>query len=181
MLLKIGQRNKVPEDVVDLLLACHDRIRSFAALARKIGERTEASADEVTDACLRVERYFTESLPLHVCDEEESLLPRLLGRSAEVDRALDRMKVEHATHEYFLGRLANALSAVRQDPKSREMRAALVVAADQLARTFVGHLTFEEAVLFPAIRRYLTPAMQTDVMNELRHRRDENRATKPKA
>src|SRR5262245_23535436 len=110
MLVRIGPRASSPEDLVDLLLACHERIRNFTAMARAAAEREEAVAADVVDACARVQRYFTEALPLHVRDEEESLLPRLQGRSAEVDRALGVMKEQHERHEVTLGGFLQALT-----------------------------------------------------------------------
>ena len=174
MLVKIKPRAKAEDDLWGLLLACHERIRSFIALARAAGERSDASASEVRDACLRVERYFTEALPLHVRDEEESLIPRLGGHSPELDRNLLTMKEEHVAHDRTLGALLRAVSAVLDDPGAPENRAELVAAADALGREFTEHLQLEEAVVFPEARRFLTPASQADIMYELRRRREEH-------
>jgi iron-sulfur cluster repair protein YtfE (RIC family) len=174
MLVKIKPRGKGEDDLWDLLLACHERIRSFIALARAVGERSDASAREVTEACLRVERYFTKALPLHVRDEEESLIPRLLGHSPELDRALLTMKEEHVAHDHRLRALLCAVSAVGDEPGVPEKRAELVAAADELRREFAEHLQLEEAVVFPAARRFLTLASQAEIMAELRRRREEN-------
>jgi hypothetical protein len=79
MLIKIGPQKEI-SDIVDLLLECHERIRSFIGLAGRLANCGPVSDTEVSDAAARVVRYFSESLPLHVADEEESILPRLLGR-----------------------------------------------------------------------------------------------------
>ncbi|HEX9400550.1 MAG TPA: hemerythrin domain-containing protein [Anaeromyxobacter sp.] len=42
--------------------------------------------------------YFTEALPLHARDEEESVLPRLHGRDSAVDAELAAMEREHREH-----------------------------------------------------------------------------------
>jgi hemerythrin-like domain-containing protein len=172
MLVKIKRGGKAKDDTFDLLLACHERIRSFIALARAAGQRSDASASEVRDACMRVERYFTEALPLHVRDEEESLIPRLRGHSPELDRALLTIKEEHVAHEPMLRALLRAISAVRDDPGAPAQRAELVAVADDLGREFTEHLQLEEAVVFPAARRFLTPESQADIMYELRRRRE---------
>jgi hypothetical protein len=73
MLIKIGSSVAETGDVVDLLLACHERIRFFIDLAIRIADTTDASNEEIREAAARVVRYFSESLPLHVADEEESI------------------------------------------------------------------------------------------------------------
>ena len=172
MLVKIRTSDKSSEDLVDLLLACHDRIRSFAALARTAGERTDALESEIVDACSRVERYFTEALPLHVRDEEESLVPRLRGHSPELDRALGAMTEEHASHEQLLRNLLRASSNVRRDPAAAAARGELVAAAEQVARELGEHLALEEKDIFPVIRRVLSPTAQAEIVLELRRRRE---------
>ena len=66
-----------PDDPVDLLLACHMRIRHFGQLASALPGAQEAGAADVIDAAQRLHRYFTVALPLHVADEDESVRPRL--------------------------------------------------------------------------------------------------------
>ncbi|AKU91160.1 hemerythrin domain-containing protein [Vulgatibacter incomptus] len=171
MIVRIGGGREELADLVDLLLDCHARIRSFAALARIAGERADATHAEVVDACERVERYFGIALPLHVADEEESILPRLRGVSPEVDRALADMHAQHAAHQAGLHAMLSASAAVRQDPGDAAKRATLVAAAAPLEREFAEHLALEETVLFPAIRREWSADVQAEVVRELRARR----------
>lgn len=78
MLARLSKGPTAPTtDLVALLMDCHARIRHFAKLAHRIGVDLEATPANRSEACLAVERYFTEALPLHVQDEEESILPRL--------------------------------------------------------------------------------------------------------
>ena len=171
MLVKIGSKASPSEDLLELLLACHERIRSFTALARAAAEREGAIAADIADACSRVERYFTEALPLHVRDEEESLLPRLQGRAAEVDRALDAMKEQHERHESMLRTFLQALAVLRRDPMALGRRAELATIAAALDLEFAEHLALEEEVIFPAVRRLLSLVEQTEIKDELRRRR----------
>ena len=90
---------KEPSDIVDLLLECHERIRTFVGLAGRLANTKQPSVDEVRDAATRVARYFSEALPLHVADEEQSILPRLSGRDSELDKALNSMREQHRQHE----------------------------------------------------------------------------------
>src|SRR5690348_4599251 len=96
MLVQLGGSRRTQGDgPVELLLECHERIRTFIALARAAGEKPDAPAAEIADACTRVERYFSKALPLHVLDEELSVLPRLRGSSPDVDRVLHDMESQH--------------------------------------------------------------------------------------
>lgn len=165
------QPSGAPADLVDLLLECHDRIRSFVALARQAARRVDAPEDQIVEACLRVERYFSEALPLHVADEEQSVLPRIRGRSEDIDSALETMQGQHTQHEPKLRALLAASVAVREAPQDPDRRASLTAAAEQLEREFDEHLALEEAIIFPAIRRLLSSAVQAEMIKELRGRR----------
>src|SRR5688572_12280939 len=112
MLTKIGPL-KEPEDIVDMMLECHDRIRSFAALACRLANASEPSQDEIRDAAARVSRYFTEALPLHVADEEQSIVPRLTGKNPEVDSVLQKMHGEHLDHEAKLTTLVETCNRLK--------------------------------------------------------------------
>src|SRR5687768_5521196 len=89
MLIQLSTRPRTSaQDLVELLGECHERIRGFVALARRAATLRHVPADQIARACADVERYFSEALPLHVADEEESIAPRLRGLSPEVDDAL---------------------------------------------------------------------------------------------
>lgn len=170
MLHTLGKK-VTSEDLVDLLLACHQRIRMFLALAVQIGERTDASDADVVDASAIVHRYFVQALPLHVADEEEGVASRLHGRSTEVDVALDRMCEEHDSHMDGLRRLRDACLEVQVRPAERHFRMAVALAAHKLSEHFEPHLQAEERIVFPAIRQLLTADEQQAVVRELRLRR----------
>jgi iron-sulfur cluster repair protein YtfE (RIC family) len=163
-------------DAVDLLLECHQRIRSFLALARRIAEVGPSSPEEVAEAAARVRRYFTEALPLHAQDEEASILPRLRGRDPRVDAELDAMAREHREHERPMGELVAACERLARAPEEISDLASVVGrAAGELERHFVEHLGREETVIFPAMRRLLDRSADAAVMRELRERRARSR------
>jgi iron-sulfur cluster repair protein YtfE (RIC family) len=171
MLTRFG-RPAVPEDAVGLLLECHDRIRAFLALARRIAEAGAADRDGVPEAAARVRRYFTEALPLHARDEEESILPRLRGLDPAVDAELEAMVREHAGHEPPLAALVDACEEVARAPGRLEELAPIVDrATGELERHFAEHLRREEAVIFPAVRRLLAPSDDAAIVREIRGRR----------
>jgi iron-sulfur cluster repair protein YtfE (RIC family) len=161
-----------PEDAVGLLLECHVRIRTFVALARRIGA---ARADEqagIAEAAARVSRYFTEALPLHAEDEETSILPRLHGRDPAVDAALDAMAREHREHERPVAEIVAACDALAREPgRLPELSPALTRAAVELDAHFAEHLGREEQVIFPAMRRLLSREDDAAIVRELRARR----------
>lgn len=160
------------DDIVQLLLDCHGRIRHFVALARRLGEADAPTAVEVRDSAFRVRRYFGEALPLHVEDEEESVLPRLQGREPSLDDALERMSAEHSEHAPMLAALLHTCRTLESAPERHaDLRAALAATATALERLFTAHLEAEEAVVLPAIRDLLPAAEHDAMVHELRARR----------
>ena len=165
-------RPAAPADVVDLLVECHARIRTFLALARRIAEARGVADAEIAGAAARVRRYFAEALPLHARDEEESVLPRLAGHDPALDDALARMRAEHAEHGEPLARLLEACGTLAGEPGALErVRLALLAAAADLAAHFAVHLEAEERIVFPAIRAHLGPEARAQIADELRARR----------
>lgn len=174
MLVQLGSKSAntiADESLLGLLTACHARIRQFTQLALAVATRPEVPEAEARDALGRCRRYFTEALPLHVRDEEDSLVPRLRGRDAAVDAALARMQAEHVAHVPLLVDFIAALERCAADPKVPAARTELARAAKVLADDFETHLVLEETVIFPAIARVLSAAEQTAVVTELRARR----------
>jgi iron-sulfur cluster repair protein YtfE (RIC family) len=160
------------EGIVELLLECHARIRSFSDLAVRLGEAPAPSPAEVADAAARVRRYFAEALPLHARDEEESVLPRLRGRDPAVDAELLAMAREHAEHEAPVAALTGACDEIARDPtRAPALLRGVGRAAAELERHFAAHLRREESVIFPALRRLLDPAADAEIVREIRARR----------
>lgn len=169
-IVRIGERaGGDGGDTVDALLACHQRIRSFLALGARVGQGGEAA--EVADACRRIERYFREAMPLHVADEEETVLPRLRGRDAAVDRALAEMQEQHAAHLVGLTALTGAATALAAEPEEPVLCRQLAAKNLALSEALVPHLELEEAIIMPAMRRLLSPGELADIAAEIRARR----------
>jgi hemerythrin-like domain-containing protein len=174
MLISLRSPRETPAaeaDLVSVLLDCHGKIRSFTALARAVAARDDLRADERREACDGVLRYFAEALPLHVEDEERSLLPRLRGTDPALDRALDQMSAEHREHHDDLAALADTCARVREDP-SPERRAALASVAARIEAAFARHLDQEERVVFAAVRSGMSAEAQAEVRREMRARRE---------
>ena len=159
-------------DLVDLLLDCHRRIRRFAGLARQLGEDRAAAPDDVRQTAESVRRYFTVGLPLHVRDEEDSILPRLRGRNLTIDRALAAMAVEHEEHQPGLAQVIATCGAIAESRGSQPAaRRALTASAAVLETAFTAHLAAEEAIILPGIRRLLDAEQQAAILAEFRARR----------
>lgn len=177
MLLRIGQKPPAT-DLVGSLRECHGRIRSFLDLASALVERQNAERAQLVDAAQRVQRYFAEAFPLHVADEEETLLPLLGGRDPEVDRALSQMRDDHGDHAADVARLVAVTEAIAAAPETLEARRdELGGIVSQLRDDLLPHLDLEESVIFPALESLLTDAERDAARDAIRARRVAARAT----
>lgn len=169
--LRLGGDDAAPEDeLLELLLACHARIRRFSRLALTLGARPELPAAEVKATAAQCLRYFTEALPLHVRDEEDSLWPRLAGQSAALDATMAQMRAQHFSHVVRLDALERALRAVFERPNDPALHRQLAAAASTVETDFDDHLRLEETELFPSLETLL-PEVREAIVEELRHRR----------
>ena len=160
-----------PESLQELLMACHVRIRRFARLAFTLGAQRTTPAAEVHEVATQCLRYFSEALPLHVRDEEDSIAPRMAGHSAALDATLGRMRAEHITHDVRLHSLADALRAVSHQPNHAVLHRQLAREAATLETDLEEHLRFEEFELFPYLDEVLPAQTQALIILELRARR----------
>jgi hemerythrin-like domain-containing protein len=119
-----------------------------------------------------ISRYFSVAFPLHVADEEKSILPRLRGRSPSLDAALVRMHEQHDVHESMIERFCTLTAAVRIDPRDPGARSALASIARPLASVLRDHLDSEEQIVFPVIRATFSAQEQKMVRREIEARRN---------
>jgi iron-sulfur cluster repair protein YtfE (RIC family) len=172
MLTHIGHKAPAEDDAAGLLLECHGRIRAFTLLAERLAATPGLAAAEVVEAAEGVRRYFAEALALHARDEEESVLPRLAGRERQLDAALVAMHREHGEHGPVVDRVVKLCAALAAEPRRHgELSPALGAAAGALRDHFERHLASEEAIILPAIDRFLDPAERAAIVRELRARR----------
>ena len=163
-------------DIVDILLACHDRIRRFSDAAVRLAAQgtsaTEVGEAEVGEAAARIRYYFRASFPSHLEDEDDTVLPRLHGLGADVDDALATMERDHEDHAPALTRLLELCDALVEDPCQH---AAVATELGEVAATlrdqFARHLAMEEATILPAIRERLSHDVQAEMLYEARARR----------
>ena len=169
------------QDAVDMLLACHSRIRNFTAIAERIAEVGQNAAPaEVANAAEAVHRYYTVALPLHEADENETVYPRL--RQAMTDagapaEAVEAMVEQHGPIDDLIAELVPLWERLKSTPDQLPSVAADMTAkCARLRRLWNEHLALEEETVFPAIRRYLDAAALGEMREEMRARRLERNA-----
>ncbi|HVK72577.1 MAG TPA: hemerythrin domain-containing protein [Kofleriaceae bacterium] len=174
MLTPLGRARPADADsLVELLAACHARIRHHAELAVTLAAPAAAAqpATAIAEAAAAVARYFSVALPLHAADEDHSLAPRLIRAFPAVAPALTHVAADHAAHDAAVARVLAPVAALAADPTRRaELAPVLAAAAEDLRAAFAAHLALEEAEVFPLVPR-LPAAEQAAVIAELRARR----------
>lgn len=179
-MLTLRTRPKVeppPGDAIDLLLACHARIRHFTTLAGKLVEAREAAPAMIAEAARSLGRYFGVALPLHVADEDVSIALRIEGRPTplEVRAALDEMIGQHAAIDRLLEELLPSWRAIEAAPDASAAldaaREGLAARTPPLATFLSAHLALEEAAIFPWLRAALGAEGLAALAEEMRLRR----------
>lgn len=171
-MLSIGRSKRATGDgLIDLLLDCHRRIRRFLMLAELLAAAKSSSDEDVRNTAEQVHRYFAEALPLHIADEDHSILPRLVQAKPELAAALDQMHSEHHSHAAHIDALVEICAILKDDPgRLADHQGRLTGITEVLVRELHAHLAHEEEVIFPALAEL--PADQQDtIVAELRARR----------
>lgn len=171
MLVTLGARSS-GEDVVDLLAACHRRIRQHLVLARRlVAAGPHAPPHEVRETAQRVARYFGVAFPLHIADEDQTIAPRLADAGDAVTKALAQMSADHVEHQADIDRLVAVCSEIEQDPTQLTALAAeLSLLVEAISLQMATHLELEENVVFPALR-LLDAAERGALLSQMRERR----------
>jgi iron-sulfur cluster repair protein YtfE (RIC family) len=143
-----------------LLYECHGRIRNFLALAARLAAAPDSPPEMVRESASQIRRYFAEAFPLHLADEDELVLPALLGHDENLDNVLAIMHGEHADHAALVARMIVLCEALQADPRQLVARAAeLASATTALQAALEPHLLREEHEIFAALRA-LRPAQR---------------------
>ncbi len=172
MIVQLGQRSR-HGDVDALLSECHLRIRRFVSLARRIPTQPQARAEEVKDVAAQIVRYFTLGFPLHLLDEDELVMPRLIGQDRELDLALARMHADHGEHAGHVARVVELCVALEREPHAlATLSTELAGAAAALHAVIEPHLLLEERVIFPALR-LLPPPVRDEIRAGMQARRQD--------
>jgi len=164
------------ETALDLLLGCHQRIRHFTAMARRLAESPAAPLDEVCDAADGVYRYFSIALPLHEADENDSIEPRLKATgNEEVAQTAEKMLDQHREINLVLKQLLPLWDALCREPeKLPGFVPRLLQLITQLEQLWNAHFNLEEEFVFPAMQRVLSRAELAEILYEMKERRGIN-------
>lgn len=165
-----GSKEETP---TELLLGCHQRIRYFSAMSRRIAENTAAPLEQIADAAETVYRYFHVALPMHEADENVSIDPRLHAAAPlELAEASDEMVRQHRTINSLLQQLLPLWDALCREPeKLTGFAPRLRALSAEFEKLWEIHLKLEEEVIFPAIERCLPKPEIDAILREMRERR----------
>jgi len=144
------------EQPIELLKACHDKIRSFCDQLDKLEPYIEEhGVDDVAKRSIdAVVRYFDEAGPQHHTDEEEELFPILEARVPTARPKLAQLAAEH-------GMLHSRWNSIRDDLMALRNGDISVISRIEIAefvRQYRLHAAIEEAWLLPTADTILTEA-----------------------
>ncbi len=169
MLFAIGRHPSAAE-LVELLAACHARIRHHLAIARRLATEADPPLAEVREAASAVRRYFSIALPLHIADEEHSIAPKLRANRV-VATTMATVEDQHSTHAPMIEWLISLTERLERHPERlAEIRKPLLSTLTLLQPQLEEHLELEERILFPAVAR-LDDRDQAEILAAIRSRR----------
>jgi hemerythrin-like domain-containing protein len=160
------------DEVPDVLVDCHLRLRHFTGLAVELAAQQRPAPGQVREVATQVHRYFTVALPLHEEDEERSLFPRLLARVPTLAQTIRALREAHEVHAVRVGALVALCHELQTWPERfPALREEVAKAAAVLAETWQVHFTTEESELFPPAKTMLTTEDRGAIREEMRARR----------
>ncbi|MES2089616.1 MAG: hemerythrin domain-containing protein [Pseudomonadota bacterium] len=164
------------DDPIELLLACHDKVRRFATLALKLRDHLAQTGPDpqAQEAAQSILRYFEMAAPLHHQDEELDLFPALRAlNQPTLTACIDELDAEHAE----LGVLWGALQ-----PWLRDTVAGLPTGTppqvDEFAQRYTAHAQREEVEVYPSASQ-LTPEQVKRISAAMVVRRTSNGTHSP--
>ncbi len=162
------------KEALELLLEAHEHLRHFAELATRLGHSRGVPPTELSQSASRIIRYFTLGLPLHLEDEDDSLLPHLLATAPPLEalQALWELSRQHEALERVVDELVPLWGTVRDRPEQHlALSEKLVVGGRRLQVLLEEHLSLEEQRLFPLARARLSEETLQRIAREILDRR----------
>ncbi len=154
-----------------MLLECHGWIRRFLRDAWKLSEADSSDLVAVQYAATQVLNFFLTVMPVHIEEEQETVLPRLTGLSASLDKALAHMVQDHEERDVTLQEVIGYCHILSRHPESLEkFRESFRRCTRHLTVDLESHLMAEERDIFPNIEA-LPHAEQSAMAAEMRRRR----------
>lgn len=139
---------------LEMLLACHDKIRRFCDQLDKLAPHiAEHGVDETAKRSIdAVVRYFDVAGPSHHSDEEEELFPILEARVPSAAPKLEQLSAEH-------GYLHSRWNAIRDDLvalRNGDISVISRIEIEEFVRQYRLHAAIEEAWLIPTADKTMT-------------------------
>lgn len=163
------------DDPLGMVLECHERIRRFVSLAETLASPpADATPEQIAEGARDVLRYFSVALPLHEQDEEQSIAPRLAGKTlgADADRALAELVPQHREIEELISGLMRRWKELAGEPERLgTLRTVIGAPTKRLRQLFDAHLEGEEKRLLPAVRKVLGADELGKIKDEIAARR----------
>lgn len=159
------------EDPIELLLACHDKVRRFSALALRLRDHVQQAQGEVDaqarEAAAAILRYFEIAAPLHHQDEENDLFPalRLAASDPALHDAITALQAEHEALNQAWRSLAPWLEALSQGQRFPAPDSVSEFASRQAA-----HAQREETQVYP-FAAHLSPQQIKSIASAMVKRR----------
>lgn len=149
------------DDPIELLVACHDKVRHFTGLAERLASHvTQHGADkQAAEAARAVLRYFEMAAPHHHADEDENLFPALAALGdAELNATLHSLT---AQHDELADQWALVATWLRQVMAQAKTPPASVPAGaiQAFAAAYRAHAHREEEAVYPHASRLPREAM----------------------
>jgi hemerythrin-like domain-containing protein len=141
------------DEPLEMLHACHDRVRRSLGLLQRICERIrQRRVDQaVRDAAVDVLRYFDRAAPLHHEDEERHIFPAVhAGAQDSITRnALARLQEQHHQMATAWAALREPLAALAGGDDAAFGPTDCDAAMRYIA-LYLDHAAVEETLIFPA-------------------------------
>lgn len=148
-------------------------LASLEAVAEVIGHPPTEDIRRALESALG---YFSQAVPKHTADEEESLFPRLRDNSdpevISVLARLDELEREHRWADPLHARVKGiGLKYLSNGSLSNQEVESLKTSIRELRSLYQRHLQFEDDVIFPLAARALTDQDKSAIASEMADRR----------
>lgn len=163
---------------LQLLRACHERIRSQCDTLRRLAEhlRKNGCDGQARQAAANIMRYFETAGRDHHADEEENLLPHMVvAATLGGGGGLTRLVADIANEHREMDRVWTELRAALQEISAGEGRMLDALVVDRFAKLHSAHIAVEESSMFPLAELLLSRSDLARIGAGMAQRRDRSR------
>ena len=152
---------------IEMLYACHERVKKFCRQLRILPDYLEKNGcnSAVQNDVKTIINYFNIAAPLHHEDEEHDFFPVLKMQRPETAKIIEELEGQHVIIHQIWPALSSQLNALLNGERN-DVDKALI---EHFVQAYQEHIRLEEP-LFELGRRYLT-AEQLAVMGKVMFRR----------